>query len=194
MIVRIVGKPKNYQPPQPISLLCGFQKWDKQYWNGDILFSFLIGEFKLIWNGEIVILRSRSRICWTHSSSPFSNRQPSTTMSVSFVQMWIRSAKKYPLYPFPWFMYNYTLVPQAHVNPKPFLNGLSGQQIIVKLKWGMEYKGILMAVDSYMNLQVRCWSWISSLYIFWPWVLFYLSSQTQKSLLMDHLLEIWEKF
>ena len=40
------------------------------------------------------------------------------------------------------------------MNPKPFLNGLSGQQIIVKLKWGMEYKGILMAVDSYMNLQV----------------------------------------
>ena len=27
------------------------------------------------------------------------------------------------------------------VNPKPFLNDLTGQQIIVKLKWGMEYKG-----------------------------------------------------
>ena len=26
--------------------------------------------------------------------------------------------------------------------------------MIVKLKWGMEYKGLLMAVDSYMNLQV----------------------------------------
>ena len=40
------------------------------------------------------------------------------------------------------------------MNPKPFLNGLSGQPVMVKLKWGMEYKGILMAVDSYMNLQV----------------------------------------
>eukprot|EP00602_Paraphysomonas_sp_CaronLab_P009753 CAMPEP_0185024410 /NCGR_PEP_ID=MMETSP1103-20130426/7469_1 /TAXON_ID=36769 /ORGANISM="Paraphysomonas bandaiensis, Strain Caron Lab Isolate" /LENGTH=78 /DNA_ID=CAMNT_0027557369 /DNA_START=43 /DNA_END=279 /DNA_ORIENTATION=+ len=40
------------------------------------------------------------------------------------------------------------------VNPKPFLNGLSGNPVIVKLKWGMEYKGILMAVDSYMNLQL----------------------------------------
>eukprot|EP01038_Epipyxis_sp_PR26KG_P007313 gene7313-9963_t len=40
------------------------------------------------------------------------------------------------------------------VNPKPFLNNLTGQSIIVKLKWGMEYKGILMAIDSYMNLQL----------------------------------------
>jgi small nuclear ribonucleoprotein F len=59
------------------------------------------------------------------------------------------------------------------VNPKPFLNGLTGKQninmnnfnfnvetllsgnsVIVKLKWGMEYKGVLVAVDSYMNLQV----------------------------------------
>ena len=27
------------------------------------------------------------------------------------------------------------------VNPKPFLNQLTGKPIIVKLKWGMEYKG-----------------------------------------------------
>jgi small nuclear ribonucleoprotein F len=40
------------------------------------------------------------------------------------------------------------------VNPKPFLNNLTGQSVIVKLKWGMEYKGILMAIDSYMNLQL----------------------------------------
>ncbi len=45
---------------------------------------------------------------------------------------------------------------QSIVNPKPFLSGLTGQQIIVKLKWGMEYKGILLAIDSYMNLQVIC--------------------------------------
>lgn len=26
--------------------------------------------------------------------------------------------------------------------------------MIVKLKWGMEYKGFLVSVDSYMNLQL----------------------------------------
>lgn len=40
-------------------------------------------------------------------------------------------------------------------NPKPFLAGLTGNPVIVKLKWGMEYKGVLMASDAYMNLQVR---------------------------------------
>ena len=29
------------------------------------------------------------------------------------------------------------------VNPKPFLNELTGEAVIVKLKWGMEYKGAL---------------------------------------------------
>lgn len=27
------------------------------------------------------------------------------------------------------------------VNPKPFLAELTGQEVVVKLKWGMEYKG-----------------------------------------------------
>ncbi|CAO4371489.1 Protein CBR-SNR-5 [Caenorhabditis briggsae] len=40
------------------------------------------------------------------------------------------------------------------VNPKPFLNSLTGKNVVCKLKWGMEYKGILVAVDSYMNLQL----------------------------------------
>ncbi|THF94158.1 hypothetical protein TEA_004421 [Camellia sinensis var. sinensis] len=49
------------------------------------------------------------------------------------------------------------------VNPKPFLNNLTGKKVIVKLKWGMEYKGMafsgcklrfLVSVDSYMNLQL----------------------------------------
>ncbi|CAK9159627.1 unnamed protein product [Ilex paraguariensis] len=39
------------------------------------------------------------------------------------------------------------------VNPKPFLNNLTGKPVMVKLKWGMEYKGYLVSVDSYMNLQ-----------------------------------------
>lgn len=40
------------------------------------------------------------------------------------------------------------------LNPKPFLNGLTGKAVNCKLKWGPEYRGILIAVDSYMNLQI----------------------------------------
>lgn len=40
------------------------------------------------------------------------------------------------------------------INPKPFLNSLTGKAVMVKLKWGHEYKGYLVSVDSYMNLQL----------------------------------------
>ncbi|KAG2387153.1 hypothetical protein C9374_001485 [Naegleria lovaniensis] len=40
------------------------------------------------------------------------------------------------------------------VNPKPFLNESIGKSVVVKLKWGMEYKGLLKSVDHYMNLQL----------------------------------------
>jgi len=40
------------------------------------------------------------------------------------------------------------------MNPKPFLNALTGKPVLVKLKWGMEYKGYLVSVDGYMNLQL----------------------------------------
>ena len=40
------------------------------------------------------------------------------------------------------------------LNPKPFLNSLTGKPVVVKLKWGMEYKGFLVSTDSYMNVQV----------------------------------------
>ena len=40
------------------------------------------------------------------------------------------------------------------LNPKPFLNGLTGKPVIVRLKWGMEYKGYVVSVEGYMNLQV----------------------------------------
>eukprot|EP00041_Stephanoeca_diplocostata_P002001 m.22651 g.22651 ORF g.22651 m.22651 type:complete len:80 (-) comp12766_c0_seq1:402-641(-) len=39
-------------------------------------------------------------------------------------------------------------------NPKPFLTGLTGKPIIVKLKWGQEYKGYLLSFDAYMNMQL----------------------------------------
>ena len=41
------------------------------------------------------------------------------------------------------------------LNPKPYLNGLTGKPVIVKLKWGMEYKGYLVSTDNYMNVQVK---------------------------------------
>ncbi|KAJ1982006.1 hypothetical protein H4R34_001867 [Dimargaris verticillata] len=41
------------------------------------------------------------------------------------------------------------------VNPKPFLQDLTGKSVIVTLKWGLEYKGHLTSVDSYMNVQLN---------------------------------------
>ena len=51
----------------------------------------------------------------------------------------------------------------ALANPKPFVNGLIGKPVVVKLKWGMEYKGYLVSVDAYMNLQVSVNSYRSAM-------------------------------
>ncbi|CAO1615267.1 unnamed protein product [Parajaminaea phylloscopi] len=40
------------------------------------------------------------------------------------------------------------------VNPKPFLQQQTGKQVVVRLKWGMEYKGFLVSTDNYMNFQL----------------------------------------
>jgi small nuclear ribonucleoprotein F len=41
------------------------------------------------------------------------------------------------------------------INPRPFLQGLIGQYIYVRLKWGeTEYKGKFVSTDSYMNIQL----------------------------------------
>ncbi|KAJ1951467.1 Manganese transporter smf1, partial [Linderina pennispora] len=40
------------------------------------------------------------------------------------------------------------------VNPKPFLTSLVGSPVVVRLKWGQEYKGRLASIDSYMNIQL----------------------------------------
>jgi len=40
------------------------------------------------------------------------------------------------------------------LNPKPFLASLTGKSVVVKLKWGMEYRGFLKSVDTYMNVQL----------------------------------------
>lgn len=44
------------------------------------------------------------------------------------------------------------------VNPKPFLNNLTGKSVIVKLKWGMEYKGNFVFVYSFQILNAKLYS------------------------------------
>ncbi|XP_046951204.1 small nuclear ribonucleoprotein F-like [Lynx rufus] len=46
------------------------------------------------------------------------------------------------------------------LNHKPFLNGLIGKPVKVRLKWGMEYKGHLIPVDSMQlaNGRIHRWS------------------------------------
>ena len=41
------------------------------------------------------------------------------------------------------------------MNPIPFLHELIAKSVLVRLKWGIEYKGILVSFDKYMNLQLR---------------------------------------
>ena len=40
------------------------------------------------------------------------------------------------------------------LNPKPFLQNQIGKKVIIRLKWGLEYKGFLVSTDNYMNFQV----------------------------------------
>ncbi|ORY64128.1 uncharacterized protein BCR38DRAFT_434111 [Pseudomassariella vexata] len=41
------------------------------------------------------------------------------------------------------------------INPRPMLQDLVNKEIIVRLKWGeTEYKGRLVSIDSYMNIQL----------------------------------------
>ena len=44
----------------------------------------------------------------------------------------------------------------SHItNPKPFLQQLIGQVVIVVLKWGVSYKGVLVSYDNYFNYQLQ---------------------------------------
>ncbi|KAK3946247.1 hypothetical protein QBC46DRAFT_3056 [Diplogelasinospora grovesii] len=41
------------------------------------------------------------------------------------------------------------------INPRPFLQDLVNKSVVVRLKWGeTEYKGRLVSIDSYMNIQI----------------------------------------
>ncbi|KAJ3427490.1 small nuclear ribonucleoprotein f [Anaeramoeba flamelloides] len=48
-----------------------------------------------------------------------------------------------------------TLGTRSYLNPKPFLNMLTGKSVIIKLKWGMEYSGKLVSFDEFMNFQLE---------------------------------------
>ena len=41
------------------------------------------------------------------------------------------------------------------MNPIPFLYELIGKSVLIRLKWGIEYKGVLVSFDKYMNIQLR---------------------------------------
>jgi small nuclear ribonucleoprotein F len=40
------------------------------------------------------------------------------------------------------------------INPKNFLISLIHKKILVRLKWGIEYKGILVSFDDYINVRI----------------------------------------
>ena len=69
------------------------------------------------------------------------------------------------------------LLQTVPVNPKPFLNDLTGKPVIVKLKWGMEYKGALLLVLLLLKVHVldRC--------VPWNFIFFHASSTVIKPLL-----------
>jgi small nuclear ribonucleoprotein F len=41
------------------------------------------------------------------------------------------------------------------INPKSFLNELIQKNVLIKLKWGIEYKGKLVSYDNYFNLRIQ---------------------------------------
>ncbi|TDZ23482.1 putative small nuclear ribonucleoprotein F [Colletotrichum sidae] len=41
------------------------------------------------------------------------------------------------------------------INPRPMLQELVNKEVVIRLKWGnTEYKGTLVSIDSYMNIQL----------------------------------------
>lgn len=47
-----------------------------------------------------------------------------------------------------WNFFHLLCLQTVPVNPKPFLNNLTGKPVMVKLKWGMEYKGCQLLSSS----------------------------------------------
>lgn len=49
----------------------------------------------------------------------------------------------------------YKFTDKITINPQPFLKNKKKNFVRVKLKWGMEYKGILESCDVYMNVHLK---------------------------------------
>lgn len=43
----------------------------------------------------------------------------------------------------------------SYQHPEPFLSSLIDKAIVVRLKWGMEYVGVLVSFDKRMNIQLK---------------------------------------
>ncbi|KAJ1464971.1 small nuclear ribonucleoprotein F [Baffinella frigidus] len=41
------------------------------------------------------------------------------------------------------------------ISPKKFLKSLEGHRVLIKLKWGMQYRGNVVSSDSYLNIRLR---------------------------------------
>lgn len=70
---------------------------------------------------------------------------------------------------FPWytvlllpciFIFFIWMLQTVPVNPKPFLNNLTGKRVIVKLKWGMEYKGMRLSMVVCFCTIMWMWAWL----------------------------------
>jgi small nuclear ribonucleoprotein F len=44
---------------------------------------------------------------------------------------------------------------RVNINPKLFLKKMKNKIIMIKLKWGIEYKGIFESFDTYMNIRTK---------------------------------------
>jgi small nuclear ribonucleoprotein F len=42
-----------------------------------------------------------------------------------------------------------------YLHPAPFMSSLIDRAIVVRLKWGMEYVGVLVSFDTRMNIHLR---------------------------------------
>lgn len=47
-----------------------------------------------------------------------------------------------------------------YLHPAPFLSSMIDHEIVVRLKWGMEYVGTLVSFDTRMNIHLKdCQEW-----------------------------------
>lgn len=58
------------------------------------------------------------------------------------------------------FIFFIWMLQTVPVNPKPFLNNLTGKRVIVKLKWGMEYKGMRLSMVVCFCTIMWMWAWL----------------------------------